>query len=230
MVSFTVNLKEENQKALEKLKDKYKGKRLFILGTGPSISTVNFELLEDEYLFGVNKLYLIYQDFDINCQFYGISHPTEEYLPNLLALDTELFIGHGALDIFLKKFTNSSFNRLPYLLPLRGWMWKNQNNFSKDITKGTFNGWTVICDISLQVAYYMGFEEVYLLGCDFDFSNQSHFYDNKKNLCDPYFYRRSLVSYKICKSVYEEDGREIINITPDSKLDVFEKSILEEII
>ena len=109
-------------------------------------------------------------------------------------------------------------------------MWENENNFSQDITRGTYNGWTIVCDIPLQVALYMGFLEVYLLGCDWDFTKQSHFYDKIKNTCDGHFLEFSKLSYRICKKHYESKGSKIINLTPNSKLDVFDHSTIEEIL
>ena len=38
------------------LKDKYKGKRCFILGNGPSLNSLDFSSLKDEYVFTVNML------------------------------------------------------------------------------------------------------------------------------------------------------------------------------
>jgi len=226
------NLTEKNYDAILSLKDKFVGERIFIIGTGPSLLDVDFDPIRNETLFGTNRLFLGYEKFNINCQFYAVSDPNLEYLNNILSLDTCLFLGHGALDNYIKNtvLENIRIEKQPLLLPLIGWMWENKNNFSKDLTIGTFNGWTIICDIPLQAAYYMGFKEVYLLGCDWDFTKRSHFYDTKTNTNHPLFYERSLKSYKNCKKVFEEDNRKIINVTQNSKLSVFEHKNLKDII
>jgi len=226
------NLTEKNYNAIANIENKFVGERIFIIGSGPSLLDTNFDSIKNEILFGVNRLFLGYEEFGINCKFYAASDPNIDYLPNILNLDTCLFLGHGALDNYIKNIMlkDIKVNKNPLLLPLLGWMWEKDGKFSKNLTRGTFNGWTIICDIPLQAAYYMGFEEVYLLGCDWDFSKQSHFYDTKTNTNDPLFYERSFKSYKVCKKVYEDDGRKIINVTPNTKLDVFERSTLEEII
>jgi hypothetical protein len=36
-------------------------------------------------------------------------------------------------------------------------------------------------------------------------------------------------AYKLARAAYEADGRRIINLTPDSALDVFEKASLDEV-
>lgn len=221
----------QNCKSLELLKDIHVGERLFVLGTGPSLLETNLDLLKDEILFGVNRLFLGYEDFNIKCQYYGVSDPKIPYLQDVLKLNTQLFLGHGACDRYLAQYFSRKIQvkNYPSLLPLLGWMWQNENNFSHDITKGTYNGWTVICDIPLQVALYMGFSEVYLLGCDWDFTESSHFYDNKKNTNDPAFHQHSELSYKACKKHYIERGSKIFNATPNSKLEVFEKIDLEKL-
>ena len=49
-----------NKRKLRKLKNKYKGKRCFIMGNGPSLKAEDLELLKDEYCFGQNKIYKIF--------------------------------------------------------------------------------------------------------------------------------------------------------------------------
>jgi hypothetical protein len=74
--------------------------------------------------------------------------------------------------------------------------------------------------VELQIAAYMGFKTILLVGCD-------HFYDVE----DPHgqhFYEQGKVAYMVAKSEYERLEKEIINITPNSHLDVFETGNIED--
>ena len=49
----------ESRKRLERFKNKYKGKRCFIIGNGPSLNKMDLSPLKNEYTFGLNRFYLI---------------------------------------------------------------------------------------------------------------------------------------------------------------------------
>ena len=51
-------LPRANVGELQKLKDKFKGERCFIIGNGPSLNKIDLDLLKNEYTFGVNSIFL----------------------------------------------------------------------------------------------------------------------------------------------------------------------------
>lgn len=87
-------------------------------------------------------------------------------------------------------------------------------------------GWSVTY-INLQLAYYLGWKTVLLVGVDhWSGGRADHFtpnyYDKKFDI--PANNDDKLIAYfKLAKQVYENEGRRIINITPGSALHVFEK-------
>ena len=108
------------------------------------------------------------------------------------------------------------------------------SDFSKDLTKGTYLSGSVTIH-SLQVAYYLGFDEVYLIGCDCDYS-QSHHFDGKRTIrreapvmSSQEGKHRVFKGYEICKRAFEKDGRKIYNATVGGKLEVFERRRLEDL-
>lgn len=214
-----------NQENILKLKDIHKGGRCFVIGTGPSLNKTDFSLLKNEILFGVNSLYLGHDKFGVSPQYYAVSDRGgwNKLYKELLQLNTILF---------LWDFVNTSLipkNREDIIIIHRLGMMTNENQFSFDITKGSNWGHTVIIDLCLQVCYYMGFSEIYLLGCDWDFSaKDTHFYEGNFGI-PPNFYSVSEAAYLICKQVYEKNGRKLINCTPNSKLKMLPKKTLEEI-
>jgi hypothetical protein len=222
--------------SFESLKNIHEGERLFIIGTGPSLLKTDVSLIKNEILFGVNSLYRGYEKFDIKCQYYGVSDPKIPYLQDVLNLKTQLFLGHGACDQYLTQYFSREIKveKFPLLLSLLGWMWESESNFSFDPQHGTFNGDTVVIDICLQVAYYMGFVEIYLLGCDCNYTGMHRFdgsvADNLAGSGVSGNWKKVFSSYKTCKNVFEEDNREIINATVGGKLEIFERRCLEDII
>ncbi len=101
---------------------------------------------------------------------------------------------------------------------------------------------TFVC---LQLAYYMGFSTVLLVGCDhsFEFEGEpnapavangkdvNHFHQDY--FADGVLWHnpdldQSARAYKMAKTVYDADGRSIVNLTRGSDLDVFERGDWQE--
>ncbi|MFO7997093.1 MAG: hypothetical protein R6U93_08195, partial [Dehalococcoidia bacterium] len=45
---------------IKALKDKHEGQRCFIIGNGPSLRNTDLSLLRDEVTFGLNRIYLLF--------------------------------------------------------------------------------------------------------------------------------------------------------------------------
>lgn len=65
-------IKQEERSKLKSLKDKYKGKRCFIIGNGPSLNKCDLSLLEDEYTFGVNGIFYKTDEMGFKPTFYMV--------------------------------------------------------------------------------------------------------------------------------------------------------------
>lgn len=221
---------------IKALKDIHRRQRCFIIGTGPSLNRTNLSLLKDEIVFGVNTLYRGLDRFGIACKYYAVSDVEvwKSHFESIMALDTTLLLSSDAAKDYLakkgfyQKFEKSEPLVINDLGPIwsRGWL-------IRDLSKGAYWGYTVITDICLQAAYYMGFKEVYLLGCDSDYSGM-HRFDGLKTECQGGGaigdWSKIFESYQICKNVYEGDGREIINSTVGGKLEIFRRKPLEEVV
>jgi len=118
-----------------------------------------------------------------------------------------------------------------------------KSRFSKDCSKVVYCGQSVTF-INLQLAYYLGFSEIYLIGMDFSYTipdsaklikgaviesteddvNHFHpdYFGKGKKWHDPKLHN-VLQSYKLHKKIFEEDGRKIINATVGGKLEEFER-------
>lgn len=120
---------------------------------------------------------------------------------------------------------------------------KRQSLFSKDISEGTYGGYSVVYTL-MQIAYHMGIRELYLMGLDFDFKRSkatgertaaneeilkqddetNHFHPDyrQKDACwtEP---RLDIMydAFACAKEAFEADGRSIQNASRFSKLDLF---------
>ena len=214
---------------MEKFKNLHKGEICYILGNGPSLKDVDFTQLEGKVVFGSNGIYKNEWDFT----------PTYLVAVNPLVLE-QMGVGITATDTI--KFLSSRPNNETQDIEPAGETWildtsLNKPFFQTDITQPLWEGHTVTF-VCLQIAYYMGFKEVILLGLDHYFGevvepnkeviaagkDQWHFRDDyfssgmKWNLPD---LAMSEVAYSLAKDEFEIDGRNIINKSSKTACKVF---------
>jgi hypothetical protein len=161
-----------------KFKNIHFGKRCFIIGNGPSINEQNLETLSDEITFTVNQASR-HKDFNklktnyhfwADPQFFDLDvHNPEDFelLEIFKTINTknnkpECFLPIEQVS-FVKKFKLDSILKIYYFrskLPFYN-NYHKKIDFSKNIPGfGTVVQWAII------MAIYMGFKEIYLLGCD----------------------------------------------------------------
>ena len=152
---------------LKKYKNKHLNQRCFILGNGPSLTINDLNKLTNEITFASNKIYL---GFDAT-----IWRPNYYFVEDHLVLQQNYeTIKH--LHGFQKFFPNISLKWAP---KVRSGIYYNliydfeKTHFSDDPIKGFYWGATVTYSM-IQMAAYMGFKEIYLLGIDFNFIGSSH--------------------------------------------------------
>jgi hypothetical protein len=152
---------------LQNVKDMYKNKRIFIFGNGPSLNKMDLELFKNEYTFCTNKFCLIYDKISWRPTFYHFNDPIiVDDLYNLLEgnldkLESSIFIDSKFLIKFpysLKYFvTNEIIN--PFNTS------RSKYPFQENIENGIHGAGSVIGN-TIQIASYLGFSEIYLVGCD----------------------------------------------------------------
>lgn len=234
------------------LKGTRKGRRAFLLATGPSINQENLELLAGEDCFSISNFFLHNEIQTINPLFHGFApyhEPLilENYVEWLrladktLPLLTKIILGHSTFDI-VKKFHLFPDRDVYYVYltphPLRK---------SVDLLRPVLAPQTGPL-LLLPLLIYMGYEQIYLLGCDHtilrDFKKTiTNFYDKKldiranattdwhgiieslgyvKNTFEQYGYYRDL----------SQNGEKfsIVNLSRDSWLDLFPSGQLDNIV
>lgn len=185
------------------LKDIHKGKRCFILGSGPSIKQEDLKPLKNEIVFALNNFY-VHEDFahimsgDVP-KYYMTApvHPPQsedewkkwfEDMQSHMPKSTNMLFGLNAYDgnikyIFEKYgiFKEHSINW--YFAGVNTSEYYSFNSKDIDMTQIVWSANTVSI-YALIAAIYMGFDEIYLLGMDhtnicFKDNNIERFYKNK---------------------------------------------------
>lgn len=238
-------LPKADKEQLQALKDKFKGERCFIIGNGPSLNKIDLRLLENEYSFGVNSIFLKTKSENFKPTFYVVEdkHVMYDNLKEINDYDVayKFFATQYKDKIHNKKNTlffnmNLGFHQIhsPH---------HEKPRFSTDASKEMFCGQSVTI-INLQLAYYLGFTEIYLIGMDFSYDipksaiveengtitstedDPNHFdktyFGKGKKWHDPKLHN-VLKSYEMCKIMYERDGRAIYNSTVGGKLELFDR-------
>lgn len=159
----------------KRYKDMYSGKRCFILGTGPSISKQNLQLLKDEYVFTVNQFSRLPQFADVMTNFhvwndsgYFLYENDESVMYD--RIETMKKVGNKAICFFPynKAYEFVKKYNLEKVLQINYYHEHEQIEIFKenlDITSLLPEVGTVVLT-AVNIAFYMGFSEIYLLGCD----------------------------------------------------------------
>lgn len=246
MVDVVLNRDLRNElKKNSALRNMYKGKRCFIIGNGPSLKEQDLTLLENEYTFVTNNFILHDSINDINPSFYCIVDPnmyTGKFpIERLRLMDqkleqTKLFFRYRAKSYVQenKLFNNKEIHYIKnesYLNDLY--------NFNMKLS-GCIPGTVNVVHTCIMIAAYMGFEEVYLLGCDSTLfiPKPDHFYkmtdeegNSTEDLDQKLFYASYMFkSYKILKKLYDKKGIKIVNATQGGVLEIFPRGEYEDII
>lgn len=228
-----------------KLRNLYNGKRCFIIGNGPSLKGQDLTLLEDEYTFVTNNFILHDEINEINPSFYCIVDPnmyTGKFPIERLRLmeekleQTTFFFRYRA-----KKYVSENRLFKEHLVHyIKNDSYLNDlYNFNMKLS-GCIPGTVNVIHTCIMIAAYMGFNEIYLLGCDSTLfiPKPDHFYrmtDEEKNsnedLDQKLFYSSYMFkSYKILKEIYERKGIRIINATQGGVLEVFNRVEYNDIV
>lgn len=158
-------------------KDQFKNKRCFIIGGAPSILKHDLAKLNDECTFVVNKGFTLHERGLDNATFYGMSDLAayENYGDKI---DPNYAKHHIILGNIPWKLTVKSLSVFSTYSGNEIFKHMHKGFFQKDITKPLSHCYTVVLYM-LQIAVWLGFKEIYIIGVDNDFSgNNIHWYDD----------------------------------------------------
>lgn len=160
-----------------KYKNKYTGKKCFILGNGPSLKDVDFNILKDECVFTMNFLTKYERFGELNPKFHlmidgacfglrknvtGTAQETVDAI-NMLPSQTQLIIPVNAYDFIKRKKYKLNGNREIVYVDIGS---PFVNGYRTIDMQYKIPGFRTVLQYAIAVAIYMGFKEIYLLGCD----------------------------------------------------------------
>lgn len=211
-------------------RDKHKGQRCVIIGNGPSLRQTDVAKIKNEFTFGMNRIYLAFPDWGFQTSYFVSINDLviEQCAEDIRSLQMPKFLSWHAHP-FIEPTEDTMFLHTTYYHP----------SFTKDVRRRVWEGATVTY-VAMQLAYYMGFEQVILIGVDHSFkakgdpnktvvsdgADESHF--------DPRYFGKgfrwqlpdletSELAYQQARQVYEQDGRQILDATVGGQLTVFPK-------
>ena len=161
------------------LKNSQQGKRCFIIGTGPSINKVDLASLRDEQTFVVND-FIKHRAFDrLNPSYYVItdtgffdSRAEDDFFgrnlhkkSDRIKTTTKMFLNVVGKDLIDRR--KLFINHQVHYLSMQG-IFSDHFNFNVAIDKTVPAPKNIIL-ACLMIAVYLGFEKIYLLGCEHSF-------------------------------------------------------------
>ena len=215
---------------LAALRDKHRGQRCFIIGNGPSLKQTDLSRLKGEFTLGQNRIYLAFPEMGFQTSYFLSVNDlvVEQFAHEIADLSMPRFVSWRARK-WLKPQENLYFIHTTY----------TGEKFATDIRGRVWEGGTVTYT-SMQVAYYLGFEQVILVGVDHNYVTQGtpnatvvSEGDDPNHFHPGYFgkgYRWQLPdiaqweeAYRLARRTYEAAGRSVIDATIGGKLRVFER-------
>lgn len=229
-VNRSLNLKNK-YKQIKNYKNIHEGERCFIVCTGPSLKIDDLNLIKDEVSFSMNSIVLSYKDTTWRPTYYAIQDRVgyEKLKEDIKKYNMKhLFCGISTR----KHSPQIDINHIPFPLNLGDHGKKGINHktkFSNDCYKVVYDGHSITYSV-IQLAIYMGFKEIYLIGLDCNYSNKGNDhvieYATQENLNAEVLMKNS---FKVAKNYADNNGIKIYNATRGGKLEVFERVNIDDL-
>lgn len=237
-----------NSLRLQSLKDAHKGERCFLIGNGPSLTGEDLNLLQDEYTFGTNMVYKIFDKTDWRPSFHCVS---DTIYAAKLGLELSQMV---KAPLFTTEKTYRRMKKKPidttYVHTVQTERYKVRGNiYAYCLIKAT------VLSLAAEMAFHMGFKEIYLLGvdCTNPHDKGGHFTDNytTKEVAETDINRiktrmkadtlttkqigdhiidRSMEVYVLLDEYAKKHGIKIYNATRGGNLEIFPRVVLEDVL
>lgn len=243
--------KSEDSEYIRSLRGKYAGKRCFIIGNGPSLTPEDLDKIKGEYCFASNRIYYIYG----MTQWRPTWYLCVDY--NALSVDIEKIKAAGTypkiLNYKAEKLGREAEDNIHYVCFKGKYLidvsYQTTSKLSEDASKYV-SGCSSVTITAIELAIYMGFKEIYLLGVDNSYAMQidkdgklhvdptikSNYFkgmkgpdgqeDNGKSVM---YIDSANYEYGLARELAEKKGVAIYNATRGGKLEVFERVNLDEL-
>lgn len=222
----------ETQSELQKYKDRYEGKRCFIVANGPSLNVADLDRLKknNEITFGMNRIYVLFDKTIWRPDFYLSQDPSiirssykemEKHLEGI-----QKFIKLPGEPWYVVK--NAVYFNLDYKYAN-----KRVSPLFGNGEKCRFVDGRTVTYTAIQFAAYMGFKKIYLLGCDSNYSSQNKII-TRESYPDERMYvpdkmgmnpdmEYNFKAYEIAENYSRKNAFRIYNATRGGMLEIFER-------
>jgi hypothetical protein len=229
---------------IKSLRDKYRGRRGFVIGNGPSLRIEDLDRLRNEITIASNKIFLAFSETQWRPTFHTV-------VDNLVwdKVASELN-SHGLFPIITsylppkpcQHYTVQFLGNAP-LIYLEG----RGSRFSPDLSKGFYGGHSVTFE-NIQLAVYLGLDPIILIGCDHYYageqningrsdpvkhgSDSNHFVKNYRapgEIVNPAPIKEMTLAYDIAARFAKDNGITILNGTRGGFLEAFPRCDFESL-
>lgn len=226
-------------KHYSEFKDCHRGTTGIVIANGPGLENIPVEFLKKYPSFGCNRITLMAPEFVPT--YYACLGMNQIDTPEKRATFTPMLEHDDLQAAFLNRLFIHEFPYDNAYSIMGGRMYGMQETrfFSLDPLNITGLGYTMVY-VLLQIAYYMGFQKILLVGLDHHYPEgpQKHFYSDDDvpnfevapgplyNYDNSEWRKGADVVLSIANEVYNESGREIINLSSPSECPIFRKEEL----
>jgi hypothetical protein len=228
---------------IEGWRGKFQGQRVWIVGSGPSLDKTPLDMLVGEYSFGINRIGSVFDKTTWRPQFFMCATGRvvkEDYRNDVLRA-----VEACEIAIFCDRLLPVIGDKIP-LRHHRKVLWLNclqnssEHNEPQDswwnplmIEKGRINNFGTTAFGCTQIAAYLGFSTIVLVGCDMGYKgfkpgepDPNHYGDNYESKTMPQAVHdlenpRRYESHEITRRRASKVGIEIVNATLGGDLEAY---------
>jgi hypothetical protein len=208
----------------------YKGYRCVVIGNGPSLKGMDLKVLRNEYTIGLNRIYLLFKEWGFSTSFLVSVNKLvlEQFHSELQNVEALKLLGWSASRFMRPNESIAFVAQKPFRL---------QTSNIADGYLGTFGS---VTNVALELALFLGFSQVMLIGVDHRFSEKglggkaivSKGSDNDH--FSPEYFGKGVVwqlpdyevieyGFKRMKRIFDLRGVEVLDATVNGNLNVFPK-------
>lgn len=226
-------IKYKKFEALKQFENIHKDERCFIVATGPSLTYEDLNKLNSEITLSMNSICMVFDDITWRPTYYGIQDIYVYERLKKIIINSKMknvFIS----DLICKKYRpQSDWVQFPLnLLTHANGYKKLETKFSSNAYEVVYDGFTITYSM-IQLAVYMGFKEIYLIGADTNYEKDKAHHIKEHGAHDSTYETardRMIIAYKVAKEYCDSNGIRIFNATHGGMLEVFPRVNLDDVI
>jgi len=238
-------IKSEDRKKMMKFQNIHEGCRCFIIGNGPSLMSSDLDKLKNEICFGTNRIYHIFNQTEWRPTYYMASDMDviAEEKRNIMntKLNKKFIVSYARRHMGNAQDINYFFVDTPFMLIRSNFKSRTLND---DVSEYFSSVGTTSC-LCVQLAIYMGFKEIYLVGMDNNYPVEIDDYGRRKKNDGVKAYFKGMQggeqiaitnvrwlteSFSMCRKYADAHNIKIYNATRGGKLEVFGRVDFDDII